>query len=92
MTVVACRTLVSVLVFCLISSNCNSTYIEGDIDLENEFFFKFLLKFGFSKTEKSIDINYGYIFGNITSDVNLNVPITLAVLDRHHFLDFYSNR
>lgn len=85
------KSLIKYLFICLCCAYCNCTFIEGDFNLEKDFF-KFLSKFGFSKTEKSLETNYGYIFGNITSDYNYKYPVTLAVLDRHHFLEFYSNR
>lgn len=60
-------------------------------------FFRFLIKFGFQKTEKHSQKNtesdtFGYIYGNITSRTNFTVPITLAVLDKHNFLEYYANR
>ena len=67
------------------------THISGTFET-NEFF-RFLNKFGFQKTDQHRQKEtYGYIFGNITSKTNLSVPVTLAVLDRDHFLEYYSNR
>ncbi|XP_033211659.1 transmembrane protein 145 [Belonocnema kinseyi] len=67
------------------------THISGTFET-NEFF-RFLNKFGFQKTDQHRQKEtYGYIFGNITSKVNFSVPVTLAVLDRDHFLEYYSNR
>ncbi|KAG5678792.1 hypothetical protein PVAND_008427 [Polypedilum vanderplanki] len=64
-------------------------------------FYKFVVKFGFIKTEKhqltskvTSDLSdFGYIYGNISGDdFPKDVTVTLAVLDRHHFLEFYGNR
>jgi hypothetical protein len=75
----------------LLSSSL-ATNIEGEFDSKN--FFLFLNKFGFVKTEISSELKatYGYIFGNITSSNDSASKVTLAVLDRHHFLEFYGNR
>lgn len=35
----------------LLSSTCNATVIEGDFEVDD--FFKFIIKFGFQKTEKN---------------------------------------
>lgn len=35
----------------LFSSTCNATVIEGDFEVDD--FFKFIIKFGFQKTEKN---------------------------------------
>lgn len=65
--------------------------IEGQFDTDD--FYLFLNKFGFLKSsvldQKS---TFGYIFGNITAKKDLPPTLTLAVLDRHHFLEFYGNR
>lgn len=70
---------------------CQSTHLKGTWRTTN--FFKFLSKFGFQKT----DLHYeketvGYIFGNITSRSNFGNYITLAVLNRQYFLEYYGNR
>jgi hypothetical protein len=56
-------------------------------------FFKFLIKFGFKKTDvhNSKDTS-GYIFGNITAKTNFTHNVTFAVLDRGYFLEYYGNR
>lgn len=69
--------------------------IDGSFVTNN--FFKFVSKFGFIKTEKhqlKSSSEYGFIYGNITSEDTFpkDVTVTLAVLDRHHFLEFYGNR
>lgn len=66
--------------------------IEGQFDTSD--FYLFLNKFGFIKTEKTSEqkASFGYIFGNITTRDDLPGHLTLAVLDRHHFLEFYGNR
>lgn len=56
-------------------------------------FFKFIIKFGFQKTERhSQRDSFGYIYGNITSKDSYPVPVTFAVLDKYSFLEFYGNR
>jgi hypothetical protein len=56
-------------------------------------FFKFLIKFGFQKTIRHNQKDtLGYVFGNITSKSVINLPITLTVLDRGYFLEYYGNR
>lgn len=68
-----------------------STHITGTFSTKE--FFRFLIKFGFQKTDRHRQKDTsGYIFGNITSKMNFSVPITLAVLDRSHFLEYYGNR
>lgn len=72
----------------------SATHISGNFDPANEFF-KFIVKFGFQKTERhSQRDSFGYIYGNITSRQNNNypVPITFAVLDKYSFLEYYGNR
>lgn len=56
-------------------------------------FFNFLAKFGFQKTNLKDQANtQGYIYGNITStSSDLKKFVTLAVLDRGYFLEFYGN-
>lgn len=72
-------------------SHIDCTHIQGTFH-SNEFF-KFLIKFGFQKTDKHHpEETHGYIFGNITSRHNFSVPITFAVLDRFNFLEFYGSR
>lgn len=65
-----------------------------DGKFETNKFFKFVSKFGFIKSEKHEHPTYGYIYGNITSEETFpkDVSVTFAVLDRHHFLEFYGNR
>lgn len=36
--------------------------------------------------------SFGYIYGNITSKDDFDGSLTLVVLDKFNFLDFYSNR
>lgn len=69
----------------------HSTHITGTFDTRE--FFRFLIKFGFQKTDRHRQKDsYGYIFGNITAKSDFDVPITLAILDRGHFLEYYGNR
>jgi len=69
----------------------HSTHITGTFDTRE--FFRFLIKFGFQKTDRHRQKDsYGYIFGNVTARTDFDVPITLAILDRSHFLEYYGNR
>ncbi|XP_060803710.1 transmembrane protein 145 [Amyelois transitella] len=69
----------------------STTHIQGEFSTGE--FFKFLVKFGFQKTDIHYQKQtYGYIFGNITSNEQFKYPITFAVLDRYHFLHYYKNR
>ena len=55
-------------------------------------FFQFIAKFGFQKTEIRTKEN-GYIYGNVSSSGgNSSVRVSLAVLDRGYFLEYYGNR
>lgn len=55
-------------------------------------FFHFLAKFGFQKTNLKDKVEtQGYIYGNITSNQNASHYVTLAVLDRGFFLEYYGN-
>lgn len=67
-----------------------SLIINGEFNTADFFYVK---KFAFVKSEKHKS-SYGYIYGNITSDEQFpkDTSITMAVLDFHHFLEFYSNR
>ncbi|KRT82656.1 hypothetical protein AMK59_3107, partial [Oryctes borbonicus] len=81
---------VSVLiVLCFHTVQC--THLKGTFRSRD--FFKFLVKFGFQKTDRhQKEATHGYIFGNITSRHGFQQPITFAVLDRALFLDYYQNR
>lgn len=70
----------------------SATRITGTYKTDE--FFRFLNKFGFQKTDKhSQKDSYGYIFGNITSNDDLqNHYATLVVLDKNNFKEFYENR
>ncbi|XP_052888641.1 integral membrane protein GPR180 [Anopheles moucheti] len=72
-----------------------TAHLSGTFEVDE--FFRFLHKFGFQKTEKHSQKDtewdtFGYIYGNITSKVNFTVPVTLAVLDKRSFLEYYANR
>lgn len=68
-----------------------ATHIAGTFDTRE--FFRFLIKFGFQKTDRHRQRDsYGYIFGNVTARTEFDAPITLAILDRGHFLEYYGNR
>lgn len=85
------RSLIVLNLLSLLSSTL-ALSIEGQFETKD--FFLFLNKFGFQQTSKNIDAkaSFGYIFGNITSSDDFPGFMTLAVLDRHHFLEFYGNR
>lgn len=69
----------------------SATRINGEFSTND--FFKFLVKFGFQKTDIHFQKEtYGYIFGNLTSKDNFKYPVTFAVLDRSHFLHYYKSR
>lgn len=84
----------SLIVFVAIASSSSfATKLEGQFDSKD--FFLFLNKFGFIKTVRNSEqkATYGYIFGNVTAaSREPQSTVTLAVLDRHHFLEFYGNR
>lgn len=68
-----------------------SLHLTGDWSSND--FFKFISKFGVQKT----DLHYeketlGYIFGNITSTSKTKGSVTLAVMGRDYFSEYYSNR
>lgn len=74
-----------------LSSLGDSTHITGTFRTDE--FFKFIVKFGFQKTERhSQRDSFGYIYGNITSQDAFQVPITFAVLDKASLLEFYGNQ
>lgn len=78
---------------CIISqiNYVKSTHISGTFNTKE--FFRFLIKFGFQKTDRHHQKDsVGYIFGNVTSKSNFSAPITLSVLDRGYFLEYYGNR
>lgn len=91
----ACRRLMHLLCVLLCLSlqtdYAHSTHITGTFNTRE--FFRFLIKFGFQKTDRHRQKDsYGYIFGNVTARSDFDVPITLAILDRGHFLEYYGNR
>ncbi|XP_073995193.1 integral membrane protein GPR180 isoform X2 [Rhodnius prolixus] len=80
-----------VFLFIFLVQQVHSTHLKGT--WHSSEFFKFLSKFGVQKT----DLHYekdtlGYIFGNITTKSNSSHYITLAVLERTFFLEYYGNR
>ncbi|CAH0406889.1 unnamed protein product [Chilo suppressalis] len=85
-----CSKIVIVLI-CLLFLGVTSTRIRGEFSTND--FFKFLVKFGFQKTDIHYQKEtYGYIFGNITSNQQFKYPITFAVLDGRSFLHYYKSR
>lgn len=80
-----------VVVMFILITPCSTTHITGTFRAGD--FFQFLVKFGFQKTDRHQKDTRGYIFGNITTTgKDWKVPVTLAVLDRSHFLEYYENR
>ncbi|KAL1458112.1 hypothetical protein WDU94_008286 [Cyamophila willieti] len=79
------------LLFCIFS--VNSSHIRGSWNSKQEFF-KFLIKFGFDKTDtRNPEYSLGYIYGNVSSwTATAKQNGTLVLLDRTYFLEFYSNR
>lgn len=74
-------------------SSLNSSHIKGSWNTKQDFF-KFLLKFGFDKTDtRNPEYSLGYIYGNISSPtLHPKQNGTFVLLDRTFFLEFYSNR
>ncbi|XP_067626637.1 integral membrane protein GPR180 [Eurosta solidaginis] len=73
---------------CSSAVHLTGTFHTGD-------FFKVITKFGFQKAEPAAANgggSYGYIYGNITATDKFAQPISLVVLDKAAFVDFYSNR
>ncbi|CAH2207655.1 jg18119, partial [Pararge aegeria aegeria] len=80
-----------ILLFSSVLFTATATHVKGEFTTQD--FFKFLVKFGFQKTDIHFQKEtYGYIFGNITSNENFKYPVTFAVLDRPHFLHYYKSR
>ncbi|KAH8238706.1 hypothetical protein KR038_005922 [Drosophila bunnanda] len=67
-----------------------ATHISGQFQTVD--FFQFLVKFGFNKADPQRRNAYGYIYGNVTSPDKYAAPLTLVVLDRSTFVEFYGNR
>lgn len=96
---------VAILLICCWSSSITNnivdgTHITGTFSPHKQFF-KFLIKFGFQKTElHEKRESFGYIFGNVTAanhgstvQIASDQPtVTLAVLEKWNFLQFYGNR
>lgn len=85
--------LLLLLMFSLHAAPANSTHISGEFHTAD--FFQFLIKFGFQKADPPTlrtGESYGYIYGNVTSQDKYSAPVTLVVLDKATFIDFYSNR
>ena len=76
-----------------IPENAHALHVHGKWQTGE--FFHFVAKFGFQKTDmKDQDKTQGYIYGNITSATGQNLKntkVTLAVLDRGYFLEYYGN-
>lgn len=79
------------IIFATLFAASSAVHIKGTFSTDE--FFKFLAKFGFQKTDIHYQKEtYGYIFGNITSNVEFKFPITFAVLDSRHFIHYYQSR
>lgn len=88
------RYLLFILLFFQLTVFNQSAHLSGTFRTND--FFKFIVKFGFQKTErhpqKDLCLSCGYVFGNITSRDSFPVPVTLAVLEQSEFLEYYGNR
>ncbi|KAG4077941.1 hypothetical protein HA402_013441 [Bradysia odoriphaga] len=85
------RYLLFILLFFQLILFNQSAHLSGTFRTND--FFKFIVKFGFQKTERHPQKDsFGYIFGNITSRDSFPVPVTFAVLDKYSFLEYYGNR
>ena len=81
-------------------------HIRGEFQSSD--FFSFLAKFGFQRTDvANSNATLGFIFGNVSlvvddedddddsggkNDNAKDLAVTLAVLDRSYFLEYYGNR
>ncbi|KAL5286427.1 hypothetical protein ACFFRR_007824 [Megaselia abdita] len=80
-------------IFLLKTSICDTARIQGQFQTDD--FFKFIMKFGFQRIEshsaspREDSLGMGYIFGNITSKYNFTESVTLAVLDKRNFENYY---
>lgn len=73
------------------TAKVTATHLKGSFDTQD--FFKFIVKFGFQKAETHRpQDSFGYIYGNVTSEKDFHQPVTLVVLDKSTFVDFYHNR
>nr|CAG4649218.1 EOG090X03T7 [Scapholeberis mucronata] len=82
--------LVLFIVLLLELSPCSCLHLTGSWTTST--FFHFLAKFGFQKTNlKDRSQTQGYIYGNVTTQANMSHFVTLAVLDRGYFLEYYGN-
>lgn len=74
----------------LISPLVVTLHVSGSWQTKS--FFHFVAKFGFQKTNLKDRVQtQGYIYGNVTAQFNVTHYVTLAVLDRGYFLDYYGN-
>lgn len=82
---------ITFLLVALVVGDVQNTHLQGTFHTKD--FFKFLIKFGFQKTDRHHkDETRGYIFGNITSKQQLPYEITFSVLPKSYFLKYYQNR
>lgn len=68
-----------------------STSLIIDGEFLTDSFYQFVSKFGFQFGHQ-LNSSYGYVYGNFSGEFPNDAHITFAVLDRHHFLEFYGNR
>lgn len=83
------------LIFILKTNICDTARVTGQFQTDD--FFKFIMKFGFQRIESHSvspreEEGMGYIFGNITSKFNFTESVTLAVLDKRNFEDYYRSQ
>lgn len=86
------KIIVAIAILLTLSSHPTTcTHLKGTFKTKD--FFKFLVKFGFQKTDRHHkEDTYGYIFGNITAKGDFPESITFAVLTKPYFLEYYQNR
>ena len=78
------------LILFILATETDSLHVKGT--WRTGTFFHFLAKFGFQKTNLKDRVQtQGYIYGNVTANRNLTHFVTLAVLDRGYFLEYYGN-
>lgn len=87
----SCIFKISIILLLRNSILCDTARIQGQFQTDD--FFKFIVKFGFQKipspsTREDV-LGMGYIFGNITSKYNFTESVTLAVLDKTNFENYY---
>ena len=78
---------------CLIFFPCEISGLHLVGEWNTSDFYKFLIKFGFQKTDKDDVKTQGYIYGNVTVEgKESDMEVALVVLDSEYFLEFLNNR